>query len=299
MEDNDKTNIGKINKQSLLGKKPFLKRFWLLGLIILFVLVGIWAIMSLVINPKEKIGPANDQVNNGPAIPQAKDNEEKVAWPSIDARYITAVPLDLTQIQSISKYRSCAGHDFSGYNFEQTLETNRSMKHYIYPVPEFQGTIDKVKMFAPFDGTVSKIDAETDQIGKPGKRPQTGNGITFSTPIDANVRFQFSHIYFTKDFKVGDKVNTGELIGYASLGEKRFDFDIDLTAKIFIDGKNAEVFGSVFDHMTDNVLTEFAKYGITPENTRFSAEYRDLHPCNYSQSEQDDRAGINWVSVSR
>lgn len=271
----------------------------ILGLVIITILI-VSTIKAYRIRHKEQekvlnsgpaIGPADNNQNNS----TTKDkNENEIGWPSLDAKYITAMPVDSTQIQSISKYRSCAGHDFSGYSFEQTSETNRSMKHYVYPVPVFQGTIDKVKMFAPFDGTVSKIDAESDQIGKSGKRPKTGNGIAFTTPVDKNVGFEFSHIYFVEDFKVNDKVKAGELIGYAALGDKGNDFDIILTG---IESKQQPIFGSVFDHMTDEVLAEFAKYGITPENTKFTKEYRDANPCDYNNLTSSGRSNNDWIQL--
>lgn len=222
------------------------------------------------------------------------DSDE--GWPSIDAKYITAMPVDLTQIEKISKYRSCAGHDNSGYSFEKNLETDRSMKHYFHPVPAFQATLNKVKMFAPFNGTVAKMTLESDEIGKPGKRPYTGNGITFSTPLDKNVGFIFAHVYFVRDFKIGDKIKAGELIGYAAMAEKINDFDIFLEGRLGPADKKL-VLGSIFDHMTDSVLAEFAKYGVTPDNTKITKEYRDQHPCNYSQIIREDFTGNDWVRL--
>lgn len=229
-----------------------------------------------------------------PKIAETKVDESVSQWPSTTAKYITTMPLDLSQIQGISKYRSCAGHDFAGYSFEQTQETNRSMKHYVYPIPAFQGTIDKVKMFAPFDGTVSNIELESDHAGEPGKRPQSGNGITFSTPADENVGFSFDHIYFVREFKVGDEVRAGDLIGYAALGDKGNDFDLVLSGSRL---KNEKAYGSVFDHMTDSVLSEFAKYGITPENTKVTKEYRDANPCNFGGQGDGGRLSESWVQL--
>ncbi|MDO8591927.1 MAG: hypothetical protein Q7R60_03345, partial [bacterium] len=222
-------------------------------------------------------------------VSQAKIGAE-AGWPSKTAKYIVAVPVDLTQIQNISKYRSCSGHDLSGYSFERILETDRSMKHYLYPVPAYQATIDKIKMFAPFDGTVSNITLESEEIGQPGKRPQTGNSITFSTPVDKYAAFQFAHIYFVKDFKVGDKVKSGELIGYAAVSQKINGFDIVLTGTVWTEDKQP-IIGSIFDHMSDKVLAEFASYGVTPANTKFSKEYRDVRPCNFGTA----AAAQGWI----
>lgn len=222
-----------------------------------------------------------------------KKEEASSIWPSLDAKYITAVPLDLTQIKAISKYRSCAGHDRSGYSFERTEESDRSMKHYIYPLLSLQGTLDRVKVFAPFDGTVLKIDLEKDKVGG---RPHNGNGIQFGTDVDPNAVFGFGHVYFSRELKVGDKVNAGELVGYAALGNKEFDFDIDLNAKSYYQDK--EILGSAFDHMTESVLLEFAKYGITPENMKFSKEERDADPCLYDTNpKQQGREGSQWIQL--
>ncbi len=70
--------------------------------------------------------------------------------------FIVANPLNLSQIQRISKFRSCIGHDYSGLNIEREKETLRSMKHYIEPLPSLIGT-DQVNIFAPFDGEISEV----------------------------------------------------------------------------------------------------------------------------------------------
>src|SRR3989344_44974 len=81
-------------------------------------------------------------------------------------RFITANPLDITQIDGFSKYRSCMGHDFRAPDLSGEVEaTPRSMKHYVMVKPEFHGTIDKVSAFAPFDGIISVVD---DDLGGPG-----------------------------------------------------------------------------------------------------------------------------------
>ena len=240
---------------------------------------------------------------SAPTNSAAKSDPKKVTnrgklsdWPSPDVKYISVLPVDLTQIMSISKYRSCSGHNRDGYTFDQVLETNRSLKHYFYPVAQFQGTLDKVKMFAPFDGTVASINLEAAKVGG---RPMNGNGIGLSTSLDKAVLFQFGHIYFVKAFKVGDSVKGGELIGYAALGEKEFDFDLDLLgtwpAK---DGK--EILGSVFDHMTPSVLAAFASVGVTPLNTKETKAFRDQHPCDFNgQGQRDDRTStVNWVQLT-
>lgn len=239
--------------------------------------------------PKPSDSPSSSETKKGADAGKLSD------WPSSDAKYISAIPVDIAQIQSISKYRSCSGHNRDGYTFDQVLETNRSLKHYFYPIAQFQGTLDKVKMFAPFDGTVSSINLETNKVGG---RPMTGNGIGLSTPLDKSVSFVFGHIYFVKTFKVGDSIKAGELLGYAALADKAFDFDLDLLGtQRTKDGQ--EILGSIFDHMTPTVLAAFASYGITPANTKETKAFRDLHPCNFDAPNLvDDRSStVNWVQL--
>ena len=212
-------------------------------------------------------------------------------WPDRAAAYIVADPVDLTQIEDISKYRSCAGHDRSGWSFEQTLETDRSMKHYFFPVPAFQGTTDKVKMFAPFDGAVTAISLEKDKVGG---RPHNGNGITLSPDLDKNAFFGFGHIYFVHDFKVGDRVKAGDLLGYAALGDKGNDFDLDLMGP---QQGPTEILGSIFDHMSPKVLADFAAVGVTPQNVIITQADRDASPCDFANG--SGRPGPDWVTLTR
>ncbi len=222
---------------------------------------------------------------------QKKDpSVSKNGWPSLDAKYITAVPVDLDQINSISKYASCSGHNRDGYTFDKTLVSNASLKHYFFPILELQGTTDKVKVFAPFDGKVDTIFLEADKKGQ--GRPKNGNGLGLSTPIDQNVLFTFGHIYFTKNFRVGDLVKAGDFLGFASLAESGFDFDIDLTGKSRAPD-DAEILGSIFDHMTKEVLATFAEHGITPSDMKISIAERKTNPCDFSAGV--GRTSKDWV----
>jgi hypothetical protein len=281
------------------SKKSFFRRFWWIWVILgIGLIIFAFAAYNGLKHDKEL------QNQNKQSSTEEKSKKQDFGWPSKTAKTITSVPLDLTQIKSISKFRSCAGHDRAGYNFNQVLETDRSMKHYLYPVPEFQGTLDKVKMYTPFDGTVAMIQwvspdgskVRSDWLRKDGSkefgqtqkaesggRKNSGNDIDFVSPLDENAVFGFRHVVFAKDFKIGDKVKAGELIGYASISEKVNDFDIDYVAREYkTEGnKYIEVLDSVFDHMTPEVLAEFAKFDITPENTKFTQEERDAKPCGY------------------
>ena len=167
-----------------------------------------------------------------------------------DPYEITANPVDLAQISQISKFRSCAGHDFSGLSLaEDVREMNRSMKHYFAPTTAFVGSSDKVKLFAPFDGTL-----ETYAGASEGSR---GGTIRIHSNPNAPLAFEFMHTEVLSVFKVGDKVKAGDHIGYASLGNGGHDFDIVLRGF-----KSAQISGealdSVFNHMNVIVLAAYA-----------------------------------------
>lgn len=235
-------------------------------------------LLLLIINQGQKVKFFPLQLKEADSKNKFESNQFK--WPKENAIYITAVPIDLEQIQSISKYRSCAGHIRDGYNFKGELENDRSMKHYFLPIPDLQGTLDQVALYAPFDGEINKIDYEKDKVIP--ERPNNGGGLHFISEIDPNAEVIYGHIYTVKDYKIGNQVKAGELVGYAALGQKGNDFDIDLSTPGGTGAyKGREVLGSIFDHMTPKVLAAFAKYDITPENTKFTKEYRDANPCNF------------------
>ena len=90
-----------------------------------------------------------------PALPEPPSNSVSENAED-DLLFIIANPLDLSQIQRISLFRSCVGHDYSGKNIEGEEEILRSMKHYLEPLPALVGT-NQIKIFAPFDGKVAEI----------------------------------------------------------------------------------------------------------------------------------------------
>ena len=204
--------------------------------------------------------------------------------PSPDAKYITTNPINLTQIEKISKFRSCEGHDFSGHNFLGQVENNSSMKHYVMPLPEFLN--DTASVYAPFDGTVY-VDGSHPEIGL-GER---GDALELISKLEPNAVFLFDHINILPTLKKGDQVKAGQPIGYA-VTTGGHDFDLALRA---INQPNAishfgNTFDSVFNHMTPEVLAEYQDVGLTKEALFFSKEFRDAHPCDFVSISKD-----GWV----
>lgn len=178
-----------------------------------------------------------------------------------DLRFIVANPLDLSQIQRMSIFRSCIGHDYSGLNIEGEEETLRSMKHYLEPLPALVGT-DQIKIFAPFDGKVTEI-----LDGPPGQ------AIYISAKAAPSWKFIFFHVIPAAGIEEGTLVQAGELVGTVSTEIHNFDFAL----KEF--GWKGQVFDSPLLHMKETVLQEYVDNGITLENSILSKETRDAEPC--------------------
>ena len=197
----------------------------------------------------------------------------------INKKFITANPVDLSQIAAFSQYRSCAGHDYrhpmvSTGEFEKTP---RSMKHYVKAKPEFRGTKDRVSVFAPFDGEISFIDNDR---GGPGDQQVS---LTAESNNPANPRqwqFVFFHINLDPSLRKGSPVSAGQRIGYANLARgsqgdtDNFDIGMKFTRPL-----HQPAGDEVFSHMAPSVLAEYARYGITPEDLTIAQEYRDIHDC--------------------
>ncbi len=188
-----------------------------------------------------------------------------------DLRFIVANPLELSQIQRMSTFRSCIGHDYSGLNTDGEKETLRSMKHYLEPLPSLIG-IDQIKIFAPFEGKVVEI-----LDGPPGK------AIYISAKAAPSWKFIFFHADIMPGLQEGATVKAGQLLGHASPGISA-NFDIGLKQFSW----KGQVFDSPFMHMANSILEEYAANGITPENIIFSKEARDAEPCPVEGTKNGD-----------
>lgn len=201
--------------------------------------------------------------------------------------FIVAVPINLSQISQISKFRSCMGHDYSGYDANGTLEANRSMKHYFTPTAAYAYTTGKIQEFAPFNGTVVSITKEQTPIGyQVWIADATSNAIMSfggqTYPSPGVWTAIFFHMDPVNGISVGSKVSAGELIGYANQSSNEQTFDIALAKFSYSIINRQETFDSIFSHMDQNVLAQFAQYGVNQSDIIISKAYRDSHPCTFS-----------------
>lgn|GEM_PF-1868710 len=280
------------------NKKSFLRHWWWLIIILIGVVVfAIVAIMGLLHDRRLRL--ENESEENY--------MQNDFEWPDPNVKSIDTVFVDLDQIKAISKFRSCAGHDRAGYNFNQVLETDRSMKHYFEPIRSSSETSTQLALYAPFDGTIvhiRHIENNPDGTAKTtqeytllkdgsieispireaeGERSFSGDDFNLMSPLDENAVFGFRHVTPIKSWELGDQVEAGEIFGYALVAEGS-NFDIDYVGRNFkIEDKDTyiEVMDSVFNHMTDSVLIEFSEYGVTPGNVITTKAERDAQPCGY------------------
>ncbi|MDE1857158.1 MAG: hypothetical protein KGH98_03700 [Candidatus Micrarchaeota archaeon] len=224
---------------------------------------------------------------------------------ALDAITVTSNPVNLSQLSEISKFRSCAGHDFSGYDFNGTQESARSMKHYFTIKSSYTGLSHVVQIFAPFNGTLIYDNKQLDY--------PNGDQIVVKPSSDPVVGVEIFHIDLLPNISVGSTVKSGQLIGYKNASETS-GFDIaygPLSPYYPCGGKcqtpMADVWDSVFNHMAPQVLSQFSAVGINQANIVVTKSYRDANPCFYPNETSYGSSGVNaieytdpknWVNVT-
>lgn len=194
--------------------------------------------------------------------------------------WIVANPLDLAKVTSISVFRSCSGHDYSGSDVQGQVETDRSMKHYVDTSVPWEPP-DTLRGYAPFDGTVATVENEQFPLGKQVRI------------ASASVPWEFIFFHADPLVKAGQKVRAGQpvvawppkgaLAAFASSGFGKRDgtsFDIALRA---VD----QTLDSPLLHMTPKVAAQWAAKGFTPASAVVSKAARDAEPCNGTYNRTD------------
>lgn len=224
------------------------------------------------------------------ATPSSAPTTRGVTAAKASTSFIVANPLDLTQIHSLSKFRSCAGHNFSGLNVDGQEETYRSMKHYIEPVPTLAQTAKRVKIFAPFNGTITELSRES-----------RGGQVRITPTAAPSWQFIFFHVDLVPAVdRKGAAVTAGQHIGYGNLTAGA-NFDMGLRSY-----PQDYTFASPFSYMSGDILRQYAAVGITPANIITSKAARDAQPCPLEpgQSGRDARflpgqRPSDWVELRR
>jgi len=198
--------------------------------------------------------------------------------------------VDPYDISKISKFRSCCGHDFSGWG-----EKNRSMKTYLHPAPTFTASDNELPIYSPFDGKIIAIKDERHFL--PCYDEIHGKQIHIEPSDDTRVTMRFFHA--NPLVAEGDTVYSGQHIGFADLrgcdldnesikSIEPYSFDVSLEIGI------ANHYVSIFDYLDESVLDEWLTRGLPSINDTFvSKADRDANPCT---SWNEDQCAMDEVT---
>jgi len=187
---------------------------------------------------------------------------------------IDTLPFDLASVTQISKYRSCAGHDYSGQDTDFKSETLRSMKHYIYTRGEAS-----LKLSAPFDGVIAWIVPEF------AGSANTGFRVVVEKSDGAGGLWDvvFMHVEPLPGMAVGTSLRAGQQFANTSAPRLNWDFGL-LWIRPGLGQQDPRKFGGlIFEspllRLSPAVAAQFAARGVTPDSIILSAAARDASPC--------------------
>lgn len=197
--------------------------------------------------------------------------------------------VDLSQIHSFSKFRSCRGHQTVDQYSDEPVS---NMQHYFATDPRI--STGQVRIYAPFDGYLlgdapfTLADGVT-MVPKSGIPwwPFNQWRFSFSTGSQLLPKFNDRPIY---------EVKAGELIGYLNAIDRYGNrstgghLRLGVTAiPPMVKNGNGEPYkklDSVFLYLSDEVLAEYKKaiHGLEKrEDFVIAKEYRMAHPCRFKE----------------
>lgn len=192
-------------------------------------------------------------------------------------KFIQADFVDSSRIYDISKFRSLAGHDFSGDG-----ETCRSMKHYFTPLfdqainnrsglPPKPNGIDDIPIYSPVDGTITDISSE---------RTPIGSQVSVKPDNASQFSIRIFHVWVSSGIHAGipftgwggTHVKAGQKIGVIGAHQ-----GTDIAIQVGTMPWNNS-FVSYFDVMPDNIFATYKARGVTDRSDLIiSKAYRDSH----------------------
>lgn len=224
----------------------------------------------------------------------------------------SASPVDLNTIVDISRFRSCAGHDYSGAPVESPGETesDRSMKHYLsLSVRYGDGTPVEVRSMA--DGVVTtSLDAPP--VGGGSTLGFEGNfagevGVTMSGAAPFGYwEARYMHVHPT--VAKGTTVKAGDVIGLvppsdwskvtdvdgrlALLAKEPVQFDVALSFHPLLPMGKGQA--SYIRYLSPELKTLYDAKGFSAEATMITKAERDARPC---KERYNDDPGADWVNA--
>jgi hypothetical protein len=210
---------------------------------------------------------ATDTATNTETTPETA--VAATATPSQSDKFILKSPIEVSEINKISKFRSCTEKAYGETSFQDQAETGSSLKHY------FNLKDSNVPIYAPFDG---EIIHETSSSLVIETRPFNGWLIDISGINPDNSLIQ------------GSQVKNGDKIGKSS------EDNIEISISGFKKSQKEEKYknykeqdmDSFFSHLNDSVSTEFSGKGATTDTMIVSKTDRDSKKCDFKPDNDED-----------
>ncbi len=194
-------------------------------------------------------------------------------------KFIVNNYIELDKIDSISRYRSGVGHDYS-----DSYESCRSMKHYFRP--KYNVDWATVKIYAPVNGVI--VNMFPDSIW--------GTQISIMPVGMPAFNVTLFHVNITVPLSIGSTVVSGQQLGTHFGHQTTSDVAIQVMAP-----NNTFQRVSYFDVMTDQLFNCYKSLGILQRDSFIiSKAARDsdpLLPCNGQQFYYSGTIP-NWVPIN-
>lgn len=198
---------------------------------------------------------------------------------------ITTNAINPSDIQKISKFRSCCGHDYSGGD-----ESNRSMKHYFTPLSSFGISNTSLPVHAPFDGEITSIHAESHRIDC--FNDTQGSQIEIVPYARPDLKIKLFHM---NPLVSKGRVKSGDLIAYADLRTCDGAGGTAMQGSFDISIEHNGLKESYFDYASGSILDAWIARGIgTKDNAIISKSSRDQNQCTQFASTQCSSEEVNF-----
>lgn len=191
-------------------------------------------------------------------------------------KFVAMDYIESAKIESISKFRSGEGHDYS-----DDFESCRSMKHYFKPKADEDWA--SIKIFSPVKGTVVRIDEEW-----------AGTQVRIRSELYPAFYFIIVHVNLASPLNVGDAVAEGQQLG-THIGMQTYS---DMA--VGVSTPNGWKLISYFEVMTDPLFQVYQARGVgSRSDLIITKEARDADPLNCS-GETFGTSGTleNWVTLN-
>lgn len=230
----------------------------------------------------------------------------------------TSSPVAVEELVDLSRFRSCAGHDFSGSSVDEpsVSESDRSMIHYVSLATTY-GSGDDVAIAALADGTITEADAgiddPDDELANVG---DFAGAVTLTIEPNAllgswDVRYMNVH----PTLSIGTRVHAGDVIATApprdwrevtwrdSPGSAAIDPDHPVQFALEVSHHplvpTGELLASFVEMLGPTLQTEYADAGFAPADAVISRDQRDAEPCDGTYNDDPDADWVHGDAVRR